>query len=96
MSGPIYLSMEKKLTEGLKPEKLEIVNESHLHAHHAPMKGVTSKETHFRVYVVSDQFEGKNLMQRHRMIYSLLNDELAEGLHALALKTKTPKEVQVE
>ncbi|ORX91847.1 bola-like protein [Basidiobolus meristosporus CBS 931.73] len=95
MSGPVYQSIQKKLTENLKPDSLEIINESHLHAHHEPMQGVTSRETHFRVKIVSSQFEGKNLMQRHRMIYGLLNDEFAQGLHALALKTKTPKEVQV-
>ncbi|KAK9766579.1 BolA domain UV induced protein Uvi31 [Basidiobolus ranarum] len=96
LNGPVYLSMEKKLLESLKPEKLDIINESHLHAHHEPMQGVTNKETHFRVKVVSEQFEGKSLMQRHRMIYSLLNEEFAQGLHALALRTKTPQEVQAK
>lgn len=33
-------------------------------------------------------------MQRHRLIYSMLSDELSQGLHALSLKTKTPEEVQ--
>ncbi|CAO3617830.1 unnamed protein product [Cunninghamella echinulata] len=57
------------------------------------MKGNTNKETHFKVTVVSDKFEGKTLMQRHRLIYSLLDDELKQGLHALTLKTKTQKEI---
>ncbi|CAG8469393.1 7177_t:CDS:2 [Funneliformis caledonium] len=91
--GPIYQSIQKKLTEALSPTSLEIINESHLHAHHQAMKDVTSKETHFCVSVVSDQFEGKNLMQRHRLIYGLLNEELKTGVHALSIKAKTPKEI---
>ncbi|KAL1916549.1 uncharacterized protein VTP21DRAFT_5740 [Calcarisporiella thermophila] len=93
MEGPIYQNIQRKLTENLNPLNLEIINESHLHAHHAAMKGVTSKETHFRVSVVSDAFEGKNMMQRHRMIYGLLDEEFKGGLHALSLKTKTTKEL---
>ncbi|KAI8886563.1 bola domain protein [Backusella circina FSU 941] len=90
--GPVQLSIETKLTEALNPTEMDIVNESHLHAHHEPMKGVTNKETHFRVTIVSDQFKGKTLMQRHRLIYSLLNDELQAGLHALSIKAKAPEE----
>ena len=47
-----------------------------------------------RVEVVSAAFEGKNAVARHRMVYELLKPELDAGLHALALKTKTPAEVQ--
>ncbi|OAD02272.1 hypothetical protein MUCCIDRAFT_82660 [Mucor lusitanicus CBS 277.49] len=93
--GPIQISIENKITEALNPTILEAVNESHLHAHHAAMKGNTNKETHFKVTVVSDEFKGKSLMQRHRLIYGLLNDELQnQGLHALTLKTKTQEELE--
>jgi len=51
-------------------------------------------ETHFTVEVVSNEFEGKTTMQRHRMIYGALSEELAAGVHALSLKTKTEKEIQ--
>ncbi|CAO3626549.1 unnamed protein product [Cunninghamella blakesleeana] len=53
-------------------------------------------KTHFKVTVVSDKFQGKTLMQRHRLIYSLLDDELKQGLHALTLKTKTQKEIDAQ
>ncbi|KAI8385751.1 bola protein [Blakeslea trispora] len=93
--GPIQLSIEDKITEALQPSILETINESHLHAHHAAMKGNTNKETHFKVTVVSEAFQGKSLMQRHRLIYNLLSDELQhQGLHALTLKTKTLAEVE--
>ncbi|KAI9261159.1 bola protein [Sporodiniella umbellata] len=91
--GPIQLAIETKVTEALNPAKLELVNESHLHAHHEAMKGVANKETHFKIFVVSDEFQGKSLMQRHRLIYNLLNDELQnQGLHALTIKAKTKAE----
>lgn len=48
----------------------------------------------YRVTIVSEEFQGKNLMQRHRSIYNLLNEELQAGLHALSLKTKTPQEIE--
>ncbi|GAA5802899.1 bola-like protein-domain-containing protein [Helicostylum pulchrum] len=93
--GPVQLSIESKITEALNPTILEAVNESHKHAHHEAMKGVTNKETHFKVTVVSDAFQGKSLMQRHRLIYGLLDDELKnQGLHALTLKTKTQAELE--
>ncbi|DBB05499.1 TPA: hypothetical protein ACH3X1_012455 [Trebouxia sp. C0004] len=45
------------------------------------------------VQVVSDAFAGKRLVQRHKMVYSILDHELKTGVHALALKTKTPDEM---
>ena len=42
--------------------------------------------------MVSGAFDGKTLVQRHRMVYSLLQEEIAGGVHALALKTKSPAE----
>ncbi|KAI8376433.1 bola protein [Radiomyces spectabilis] len=92
--GPVQTAIEQKITDALQPSVLQTINESHLHAHHVAMKGNTNKETHFRVTVVSEQFQGKSLMQRHRMIYGLLSDELNQGLHALSLKTKTPAELE--
>ncbi|KAK9457176.1 bola-like protein-domain-containing protein [Dipodascopsis uninucleata] len=82
------------ITEHLKPTRLTIFNDSHKHAHHAPMRDSVSKETHFRLEIVSHAFEGKRLPMRHRQIYQLLSKELnAEGgVHALQLRTLTPKE----
>ncbi|KAF7726416.1 hypothetical protein EC973_008750 [Apophysomyces ossiformis] len=88
-----FSKINLQLTEELNPSTLEAVNESHLHAHHAAMKGNTSKETHFRVTIVSEEFAGKTMMQRHRMVYKILGEELNQGLHALSLKTKTQAEL---
>ncbi|WPG98706.1 bola domain protein [Acrodontium crateriforme] len=91
---PMEHALRTKLTESLAPSKLEIFNDSHLHSHHKAMQGVTSKETHFRVYVTSEAFKSKMQPARHRMVYALMEDELAMegGIHALQLRTRTPEE----
>eukprot|EP00195_Chlamydomonas_chlamydogama_P016228 CAMPEP_0202895682 /NCGR_PEP_ID=MMETSP1392-20130828/4835_1 /ASSEMBLY_ACC=CAM_ASM_000868 /TAXON_ID=225041 /ORGANISM="Chlamydomonas chlamydogama, Strain SAG 11-48b" /LENGTH=317 /DNA_ID=CAMNT_0049580789 /DNA_START=51 /DNA_END=1004 /DNA_ORIENTATION=- len=96
--APVQEGMRRKLTEALKPQKLVIVDQSASHAGHAGMmtaSGRASKsgETHFKVEVVSEQFEGMPLVKRQRLVYSLLQDEFGMGLHALSLDTKTPAEV---
>ncbi|KAJ4313638.1 BolA domain UV induced protein Uvi31 [Neodidymelliopsis sp. IMI 364377] len=58
------------------------------------MQGVTSRETHFRLVITSTDFKGKPQLARHRMVNSLMKDELARegGIHALQLTTRTPEE----
>ncbi len=65
---------------------LDLVNES---GNHAVPQG---SETHFKLLLVTRDFEGKTLVQRHRMVYGLVEDEMKDGLHALALQTYTPEE----
>ncbi|RYP63892.1 hypothetical protein DL771_009067 [Monosporascus sp. 5C6A] len=91
---PMEDAIRTKLTEALKPSRLEIFNDSHKHAHHKPMIGSTSRETHFRLVITSGAFESKMQPARHRMIYQLLKDEMAQegGIHALQLRTMTPEE----
>lgn len=91
---PVEDTLRAKIAEALKPASLEVFNDSHLHSHHKAMQGVTSKETHFRVNIVSEAFRGKMQPARHRMIYSLMKDEMARegGIHALQLRTRTPEE----
>lgn len=91
---PLEDAIRAKLTAALSPITLEIYNDSHLHSHHKAMQGVTSKETHFRLVIISDSFAAKMQPARHRMIYALLRDEMAQegGIHALQLRTLTPDE----
>ncbi len=79
-----------KLEGGLAPVRLEIVDESDLHAGHAeaPAEG----GSHFRVTVVAGVFTGLSRVERQRLVYGLLAEELAGGLHALALVTPAPAE----
>lgn len=83
-------NITKKLTEAFAPLSLDVTDESHLHAGH--MGHREGGETHFRVNIVSEAFEGKSRIDRHRMINELLAAELAGTVHALALKPQTPKE----
>jgi BolA protein len=82
--------IRRKLTEGLAPARLDIVDDSHRHVGHA---GHDARgESHFRVSIVSDAFAGRSRLERQRLVYGLLAEELAERVHALTLKTSTPEE----
>ena len=76
--------IEEKLSTALKPEFLDVINESHMHSGPAT-------DSHFKVVVVSPAFEGKILIARHRMVNEALADELNQ-IHALAIHTMTPEE----
>ncbi|TPX67758.1 hypothetical protein SpCBS45565_g03540 [Spizellomyces sp. 'palustris'] len=94
MPGPMYSRIEEKLRTALQPTTLEIVDDSAKHKGHAAMRGVTGGETHFRVTAVSPKFEGKPAVQRHKLVYEILDQELKNGLHALSITAKTPAEYQ--
>lgn len=84
-------SVEAKLRDKLAPQHLEVVNESHMHSV-AP-----GSETHFKVIVVSSQFEGMPAVKRHQLVYGVLSDEMSKkpahgGIHALAITSRTPTE----
>ncbi|MES9843848.1 MAG: BolA/IbaG family iron-sulfur metabolism protein [Candidatus Sedimenticola sp. PURPLELP] len=79
-------TIEQKIQDALKPMHLEVIDESHMH--NVP----EDAQSHFKVIVVSDQFEGKNLLARHRLVNGLIKQEFDQGLHALALHTMTPQE----
>ncbi len=82
--------MREKLMVALRPSRLDVVNESHLHAGHASSPG--TGESHFRVLIVSGAFAGKTRVERHRVINEVLADELKGGVHALAIKACAPDE----
>lgn len=78
--------IEDKLRAAFEPVYLEVVDESY--RHNVP----AGSESHFKVVLVSDRFTGERFLNRHRLIYGNLADELASGVHALALHTYTIKE----
>jgi BolA protein len=82
--------MHAKLKSALEPTGLEIADESHLHAGHGGAR--EGGQTHYRIKVASARFAGKGRVERHRMVYALLADEIAGGVHALALQTLAPGE----
>lgn len=94
----MQVAMEKKLTDAFTPERLAVVNESHLHAGHHHVDGGHEAafdgtgETHFRIRIVSPAFAGLSRVERHRAVNALLADELKAGLHALAIEPAAPGE----
>jgi BolA protein len=86
----LEMRMRAKLMTGLKPVRLDLVNESHLHEGHHSSPG--GGESHFRLLIVSQAFAGKSRLERHRLINELLSSELKDGVHALAIKAHAPGE----
>ena len=72
------------LTQGLSPSALEVMDESDQHAGHGGAR--EGGETHYRVRIAANAFEGKTRVACHRMVNSLLAAELAGGVHALAIE----------
>ena len=82
-------AIREKLTAAFRPDRLEVVNESHLHHGHHGSPG--TGESHFRVHIVSERFAGKSRIERHRMVNEALAAELRGGIHALAVKAEAPE-----
>lgn len=80
-------TIEQKLKEAFDPAELEVIDESHLHAGHAGNPGGDG-ETHFRVKMTSDHFQGKMRVAQHRAVNEVLAEELKHPVHALALELK--------
>ena len=78
------------LTGRFQPLELDVKDESHRHEGHSGWR--EGGETHFRVKMVADAFEGASRLQRHRMVNDALKAQLDDGLHALALNLKAPAE----
>ena len=84
---PVQAAIERKLAEAFAPlTHIDVLNESS--GHNVP----TGSETHFKVVVVSAQFDGVKLLQRHRLVNGALSEELTSGVHALSIVAKTPSQ----
>jgi BolA protein len=83
-------SIEQKLA-ALEPSRMELADESALHAGHAGAKGGGG---HYRLTIVSQQFSGKNTLARHRMIYAALGPMMQQQIHALAIRAYAPDEAE--
>ncbi len=70
----------------LEAEAVEVLDESGRHVGHAGAGG----GGHYRVTVVSLQFDGKTMLQQHRLVYAALAEAMPDRIHALAIDTYTP------
>lgn len=76
------------VVDALAPVRLDVINESHMH--NVP----AGSESHFKLVIVSDSFDGKSLVARHRTVNKLLAHQLDGNVHALSMHTYTPVEWQ--
>lgn len=89
-TGTLKDWITQALEAALVPTRLDVIDESHLHAGHGGWR--EAGETHFRLEVVAAAFEGKSRVERHRLVNGLLEPAFQRGLHALALRARTPSE----
>lgn len=78
--------LESKLQQELQPTLLKVINESS--QHNVP----EGSESHFRVLIVSNAFEGLTTVKRHQRVYSVISEEIKSRIHAFSQQTFTPSE----
>jgi len=71
-------SIQLNIAQGMVTEHLSVVGDG----------------AHFEAVIVSEEFAGKNRVQRHQLVYQTMGDRMREEIHALSMKTYTPQEWQ--
>jgi BolA protein len=83
-------TIRRKLIDRFSPTRLAVEDQSHRHVGHEGAR--PGGETHFAVTIVSAAFAGRSRVERQRLVYQALADELATRVHALSLTTVAPDE----
>ena len=76
----------------ISAQKIQSLVETALPGSHVQAEDTTGTNDHFQLVVVSSAFEGKGMVERHRMIYGILGASVGGAIHALSLRTLTPSE----
>ena len=84
--------IRERLTLALEPSRIDVLNESHLHAGHRGSPGTGN--SHFRLLIVSPKFAGLPRVARHRLVNQALGNLIGKPIHALAMETLAPGERQ--
>ena len=87
MTTPILTQIRERLETALQPTRLEIRDDSHLHAGHAGAR----EGGHFHVVIAAESFRGLAPLARHRRVYSALGDLLPGRIHALSIDAQLPE-----
>lgn len=95
VAGPLSQSVKERIHSGIPDIRhFAMYNDSYKHRGHRE-HSQNNSESHLRLEITSDYFEGMTLVRRHRLVYDLLNTEIREhGLHALQLHLKTVAEAE--
>jgi BolA protein len=88
MQDPLLQQIRTRLAP-LQALELEIADDSHLHAGHA---GARDGGRHFRLRIVSPEFDGLSSVARHRLVYDCLSDLMPRPIHALAMRLLSPQD----
>jgi BolA family transcriptional regulator, general stress-responsive regulator len=80
--------IEAALQARLAPTRMEVQDDSHLHAGHAGAR----EGRHFSVRLTSERFNGLSRVARHRLVYDALHTLIPQGIHALAIDARAPGE----
>lgn len=89
-SGDFESVLRERLA-GLKPLRLELIDDSAKHAGH---KGAKGGGGHYRLLIVSDAFSGKPTLSRHRLVYDALGELMRSRIHALSIQSIAPEEAR--
>ncbi len=83
------LQIDRRLRQALAPTRLEVEDESALHAGHAGA-GPDGFGTHFRIRIDSPLFTNQPRVARHRLVYDALRELIDQGVHAIAIEVLSP------
>ena len=83
MSETLERIIYNKLTAALKPGILKVINDTEKHKGHSGYQ--EGLDTHFKIKIASSKFEGLSHLEKHRLVYSVLKDELQKKIHALSI-----------
>ena len=89
MTGDRRDRLTSHLEEGLGPDHLEVIDDSHRHAGHA---GAADGRGHFTVLIVSQRFAGLGTLKRHKLVYEVVGDMMTTDIHALSIQALAPGE----
>ena len=89
MTGERRERLARRLEECLRPDLLEVIDDSHRHAGHA---GAADGRGHFTVLIVSRRFAGLGTLQRHKIVYEVVGDMMITDIHALSIQALAPDE----
>jgi BolA protein len=89
-TGPVASEMLARLNSALSPTRIELTDDSEQHRGHGGYN--PAGESHFSLLIESPQFEGKNRVQRQRLIYAALGDLMDSRVHALSIRATAPGE----
>ncbi len=88
--GQVSERLEAKLRHAFQPEALAVIDQTNEHHGHAAWR--ESGETHFRIEMTAAAFAGKSRVERQRLVYAVLADDMDNPVHALSLQISAPGE----